>query len=103
MARPFVPRSVAPELPIRMITLDIDGTLVDDDLALGERTRSAINRAVGRGIHVSLVTGRMTSSAMRFATTLGLKDAVVGYQGALAREMPVRADRVGRLLRHIPL
>jgi Cof subfamily protein (haloacid dehalogenase superfamily) len=103
MARPFVPRSVAPEFPIRMIALDIDGTLVDDDLALGERTQSAIRRAVGRGIRVSLVTGRMTSSALRFAATLGLRDAVVGYQGALAREMPIRADRIGRLLRHRPL
>lgn len=103
MARPFVPRSVAPELPIRMIALDIDGTLVDDDLALGERTRAAIGRAVHRGIRVSLVTGRMTSSAVRFAATLGLHDPVVGYQGALARDMPVRTDRLGRLLRHIPL
>ncbi|MCI0581731.1 MAG: Cof-type HAD-IIB family hydrolase [Chloroflexi bacterium] len=103
MARPFVPRSVAPAFPIRMIALDIDGTLVDDDLALGERTRAAIARAVHRGIHVSLVTGRMTASAMRFAVSLGLRDPVVGYQGALAREMPVRADRAGRLLRHRPL
>jgi hypothetical protein len=86
-----------------MIALDIDGTLVDDDLALGERTRAAIGRAVHRGIHVSLVTGRMTSSALRFAASLGLRDPIVGYQGALAREMPVRADRVGRLLRHTPL
>jgi hypothetical protein len=94
---------VAPELPIRMIALDIDGTLVDDDLALGERTLSAISEALARDIRISLVTGRMTSSALRFAATLGLRDVVVGYQGALAREMPVRADRVGRLLRHIPL
>ena len=72
-----------------MIALDIDGTLVDDDLALGERTRAAIGRAVQRGVRVSLVTGRMTSSAVRFAATLGLHDPVVGYQGALAREMPV--------------
>lgn len=103
MTRPFAARSVAPKLPIRMIALDIDGTLVDDDLALGERTRAAIGRAVHRGIRVSLVTGRMTSSAVRFAATLGLHDPVVGYQGALAREMPVRTDRLGRLLRHIPL
>lgn len=86
-----------------MIALDIDGTLVDDDLALGERTRAAIARAVHRGIRVSLVTGRMTSSAVRFAATLGLHDPIVGYQGALARDMPVRADRIGRLLRHRPL
>jgi Cof subfamily protein (haloacid dehalogenase superfamily) len=86
-----------------MIALDIDGTLVDDDLVLGERTRAAIGRAVHRGIRVSLVTGRMTSSALRFAASLGLRDPVVGYQGALAREMPVRADALGRLLRHLPL
>jgi Cof subfamily protein (haloacid dehalogenase superfamily) len=86
-----------------MIALDIDGTLVDDDLVVGERTRAAIGRAVRRGIRVSLVTGRMTSSAVRFAASLGLTDPVVGYQGALARDMPVRTDRIGRLLRHIPL
>lgn len=103
MARPFVPRSIAPAFPIRMIALDIDGTLVDDDLALGERTRSVIGRAVHRGIRVSLITGRMTASALRFAASLGLRDPIVGYQGALAREMPVRADRAGRLLRHTPL
>lgn len=100
---PFIARSVPPTLPIRMIALDIDGTLVDDDLALGERTRAAIGRAVHRGIRVSLVTGRMTSSAIRFAVSLGLRDPIIGYQGALAREMPLRADRVGRLLRHTPL
>lgn len=103
MARPFVARSVAPAFPIRMIALDIDGTLVGPDLVVGERTRAVIGRAVHRGIHVSLVTGRMTSSALRFATMLGLRDPLVGYQGALAREMPVRADRVGKLLRHRPL
>lgn len=103
MTRPFVARSVAPAFPVRLVALDIDGTLVDDDLVLGERTRAAIARAVHRGVHVSLITGRMTSSALRFAGSLGLRDPIVGYQGALAREMPVRADRVGRLLRHLPM
>lgn len=86
-----------------MIALDIDGTLVDDDLALRDRTVAAIRHAVRRGIHVSLVTGRMTTSAVRFAETLGLTAPVIGYQGALIREMPVRAHEVGRLLRHRPL
>ncbi len=99
----FVARSVAPLFPIRMIALDIDGTLVDDDLALRDRTVTAIHRAVHRGIHVSLATGRMTSSASRFAETLGLTGPVIGYQGALIREMATRPDRVGRLLLHRPL
>lgn len=103
VARPFVPRSETPAFPIRMIALDIDGTLVDDDLAIGARTRVAIAQAVHRGIRVSLVTGRMTSSAVRFAAMLGLRDPVVGYQGALAREMTHRADGVGKLLVHTPM
>ena len=40
-------------------------------------------RRVARGVLVSLVTGRMVSSAMRFARELELTAPVVGYQGAL--------------------
>lgn len=100
---PFVPRSVAPEFPIEMIALDIDGTLVDDDLALADHTVAVIHRAVRRGIRVSLVTGRMTSSAIRFAESLGLSEPVVGYQGALIRKMPRGIGEVGTMLLHRPL
>jgi len=102
-ARPFVARSVAPELPIRLIALDIDGTLVDDDIVLQDRTVATIRRAMQRGLRVSLVTGRMTLSAVQFASILGLTDAVIGMQGGLIREMPRRVGRVGKLLRHRPL
>lgn len=101
--QPFVPRSVAPSLPIRLIALDIDGTLVGEDLVLADHTVSVIRRAVRRGIRVSLVTGRMTSSAIRFAEMLELTDPVVGYQGALIRQMPRGGDRLGRMLTHRPL
>lgn len=94
---------MAPELPIRLIALDIDGTLVDDDIVLGDRTVTTIRRAVHRGLRVSLVTGRMTLSAIQFATTLGLTDPVIGTQGGLIREMPRAIGRTGRLLRHRPL
>lgn len=104
LRRPFVGRSVAPAFPIQMLALDIDGTLVGDDLLLRQRTKAAIVRAVHRGIHVSLVTGRMTGSALRFAETLELRDPLVGYQGALIRTIP-EAGTVGRgrILRHRPL
>ena len=101
--RPFVARSVAPELPIRLIALDIDGTLVDDDVVLQDRTVATIRRAMHRGLRVSLVTGRMTLSAVQFATVLGLTDPVIGMQGGLIREMPRRAGHVGKLVRHRPL
>lgn len=93
-----------PQFPIRLIALDIDGTLVDDALILGPRTRSAIRAAMERGVAVSLITGRMVSSAMRFARELGLTGPVVGYQGGLIRDMPeIGSRRLGRLLIHTPL
>lgn len=93
-----------PILPIELVALDIDGTLVGDDLSIGPDTRAAIRAARRRGAIVSIVTGRMVSSAMRFARELDLDAPIVGYQGALIREMPVAGSRrPGRLLVHTPL
>jgi Cof subfamily protein (haloacid dehalogenase superfamily) len=90
--------------PIRLLALDIDGTLVGDDLVLRERTLEAVRAAVHRGVNVSIVTGRMISSALRFAEELDLRDPIVGFQGALIRAMPDRTGpRVGKLLVHRPL
>ena len=61
----------APSFPIRLIALDIDGTLVDDGLTIGPRTLAAVKTAMDRDVAVSLLTGRMVSSGMRFAETLG--------------------------------
>jgi Cof subfamily protein (haloacid dehalogenase superfamily) len=93
-----------PIVPVRLVALDIDGTLVGDDLNIGPDTRTAIWLARERGVIVSLVTGRMVSSAMRFARELELDSPIVGYQGALIRAMPAKgSDRLGRLLVHTPM
>lgn len=95
---------IEPAFPIRLIALDIDGTLIDDDLTIGPRTRAAIRAAMARDVAVSLVTCRMVSSAIRFARELGLSGPVVGYQGGLIRAMPEEGSkRLGRLLLHTPL
>lgn len=92
-----------PRFPIRLLALDIDGTLVGHDLALRPRTREAIVGAIRRGVHVSLATGRMATSARPFAEALGLTGPIIAYQGALVRQMPAPGERLGRLLFHRPL
>ena len=96
--------SPEPEFPIRLIALDIDGTLIGDDHDIGPRTLAAVAAATERGVAVSLVTGRMVSSALRFARELGLTGPLVGYQGGLIRAMPdVDSRRLGKLLLHTPI
>jgi len=93
-----------PLLPIRLIALDIDGTLVGEDQVIGDRTMAAVAEATRRGIAVSLVTGRMATSAVPFADALGLTGPLVAQQGAMVRAMPAPGSRrPGRLLYHRPL
>jgi Cof subfamily protein (haloacid dehalogenase superfamily) len=99
-----IPPSPQPLLPIELIALDIDGTLIGDDLIIGPDTRTAVRAALDRGVVISIVTGRMVSSALRFARELGLDAPVVGYQGGLIRAMPESgSSRIGRLLYHRPI
>ena len=96
--------SPEPEFPIRLIALDIDGTLIGDDGVIGSRTLAAVRAAMDRDVAVSLVTGRMVSSALRFAQELDLSGPVVGYQGGLIRAMPeAGSKRLGKLLLHTPI
>src|SRR5689334_10671884 len=43
---------------IRLIALDIDGTLLDGDGRIPEQNREAIARAIDAGVEVALATGR---------------------------------------------
>jgi len=95
-----------PVFPIRLLALDIDGTLVGPTLGVPERTATAIRAAVRHGVHVTLATGRMASSAQTFADELGLAGPLIAYQGALVRETPAAGNgrngrrRLGRLSFH---
>ena len=92
-----------PRFPIRLLALDLDGTLIGPDLVLRTRTCEAIREAVRRGVEVSLATGRMATSARPFADELGLRGPIIAYQGALVRRMPEGAQRLGGLVFHRPL
>lgn len=86
------------------MALDLDGTLVGDDMQIRPRTVAAVRAVVGSGVAVAIVTGRMASSALPWARELGLREPIVALQGAVVRELP-EAGRpgTGRLLYHRPL
>jgi Cof subfamily protein (haloacid dehalogenase superfamily) len=73
---------IRPALRVRLIALDLDGTLIGDDLVIHQRVRVAIAQAQARGVAVTIVTGRMFAAARPFAHVLGITGPIVCYQGA---------------------
>ena len=73
---------IRPAVAIRLIALDLDGTVIGPDLVVRDRVRQSIIRAQAQGIAVTIVTGRMFAAARPYAQTLKLGGPVVCYQGA---------------------
>ena len=70
---------------MKLIALDIDGTLLDSSWTLPEANRVAIAEATRRGIEVALVTGRRYDFAMTIAVQIGAPLTMIVSNGAIIR------------------
>jgi Cof subfamily protein (haloacid dehalogenase superfamily) len=70
---------------IRLIALDIDGTLLNSKWRVSERNRAAIAEATRRGIEVALVTGRRYDFALPVAKQIESPLTMIVNNGALVR------------------
>lgn len=86
------------QLPIDLIALDLDGTLLGHDESISERNREAIRKALGAGIRVVLVTGRGVDMPIRVSHDLGLNLPVICCHGALTKDFGAN-----RTLVHVPV
>jgi Cof subfamily protein (haloacid dehalogenase superfamily) len=86
--------------PIKLVALDLDGTLFGDDLVISTRVREAIRDAQAAGVTVVIATGRMFRSARKIAADLEIYGPIICYQGAMVAD-----TRTGEVLLHrtIPL
>ena len=72
-------------MPIRLIAIDIDGTLLDSRGQVPEANQRAIAAAVERGIEVALVTGRRYTFALPVAERIPVPLTMIVNNGALVR------------------
>ena len=72
---------------IRLIGIDVDGTLLDSRGHLPDANRAAIHDAVAAGIHVALVTGRSYPFARPVADPLPDSVTLIVSSGAVERSM----------------
>ncbi|HET6973062.1 MAG TPA: HAD-IIB family hydrolase [Pyrinomonadaceae bacterium] len=72
-------------MPISLLALDLDGTLLDARGIISERNRIAIDHARRQGVHVALVTGRRFRDSRPVALELGLDVPLISHNGALTK------------------
>jgi Cof subfamily protein (haloacid dehalogenase superfamily) len=70
---------------VRLIALDIDGTLLDSRWQIPEANRAAIAEATRRGIEVALVTGRRYDFALPVALKIEAPVTMIVNNGAVIR------------------
>src|SRR3954470_3249593 len=71
---------------IRLLAIDLDGTLIGEDLVISPANRAAIAAAQAQGVRATLATGRMFRSTLTFARELKITTPLICYQGSLIRD-----------------
>jgi Cof subfamily protein (haloacid dehalogenase superfamily) len=72
-------------MSIRLLALDLDGTLLNSRGEISGRNLGAIRAARRLGVRVALVTGRRFRDARPLALELGLDVPVISHNGALTK------------------
>jgi Cof subfamily protein (haloacid dehalogenase superfamily) len=70
---------------IRLLALDIDGTLLDPHFKISPQNLSALRAAHAAGIEIILATGRRHDYALPIAQELGIPARLISSNGALIR------------------
>jgi Cof subfamily protein (haloacid dehalogenase superfamily) len=78
---------VAVKLPIRLLAIDIDGTLLNPQFQISETDMAALRRAHAKGVEVVLVTGRRHTFALPIAQQLGFDLWLISSNGAVTRSL----------------
>jgi hypothetical protein len=84
----------------KMAAFDMDGTLLNSEHQLSDRTIASIKMIANAGMLVLLATGRMTSAVKKHLEKLGTPGLVVSHNGALVKDV-----KTGKIYHHetVPL
>jgi Cof subfamily protein (haloacid dehalogenase superfamily) len=90
--------SCAGTAEIKLLVVDIDGTIAGKSNQIRSPVKQAILAARERGVKVAVATGRMYRSALRFHQDIGSTLPLICYQGAWIQDPATQ-----KMLRHQPL
>jgi len=74
-------------LPVQLLALDIDGTLLNPQFQISEDDITAIRRAREMGVEIVVATGRRHQFALPVARKLGVDLCLISSNGAVTRSL----------------
>jgi Cof subfamily protein (haloacid dehalogenase superfamily) len=83
---------------IKLLIVDIDGTIAGKSNQVTNRVKKAIHAAQAKGVRVGIATGRMYKSALKFHQEIGADFPLIAYQGAWIQD-----PATGTTHRHLPV
>ena len=72
-----------PTQPIKLIAIDLDGTLLNTNHEMTERTEKALKAAMAQGVKVIIATGKTLASAKHLMQRLGTNTPGIFNQGTI--------------------
>ena len=72
---------------IRLLAVDIDGTLLNPQFQISEADLAALRRANQEGVEVAVVTGRRHTFALPIVRQLGFELGLISSNGAITRSL----------------
>lgn len=73
-------------MDIKMICIDMDGTLLNRGKKISEYSKEIIKKVHDMGVEIVVTTGRIYNNAEYFSNLLGVKSPVIASNGAIVRE-----------------
>src|SRR5439155_13123384 len=85
---PTEPNSSTPAATIRLVAVDLDGTLLNDSKKVSEQTIEALRCLPTRGVRLVIASARPPRSVRHIYQSLGLDTWQINYNGALIWDEP---------------
>lgn len=73
----------------KLLALDLDGTLLNENHEISEKNKIMINKARKNGVRIILISGREPNSIKYFSEELGLEELIGGFNGGIVTDNKV--------------
>ncbi|MDK0979129.1 Cof-type HAD-IIB family hydrolase [Clostridium perfringens] len=70
----------------KLVCIDMDGTLLDSHHRVSERNKEALKKAIEKGVHIAISTGRVFPSARIYGNIIGVNAPLICSNGSYIKD-----------------